>query len=99
LADTYAQMSVIVSQESYRLAETRPNQANYAKKFARQLLDISEIVRTPGASIPNLDIRDLRQSKNNLKQNNSVESPKLGNSTQSNINPSQNNQNYHFDRF
>jgi hypothetical protein len=92
LADTYEQMSIIVSQESYRLAETRPNQVNYARKFARQLLDISEIVRTPGAPIPNLDIRDLRQSKNNLKQNNLVESPKLGSSTQSNINPSQNNQ-------
>jgi hypothetical protein len=92
LADTYEQMSAIVSQESYRLAETRPNQVNYARKFARQLLDISEIVRTPGTPIPNLDIRDLRQSKSNLKQNNLVESPKLGNSTQSNINPSQNNQ-------
>jgi hypothetical protein len=92
LADTYEQMSTIVNQESYRLEETRPSQVNYARKFARQLLDISEIVRTPSAPIPNLDIRDLRRSQNGLERNNLVEGPKFGNSTQANISPPQNNQ-------
>jgi hypothetical protein len=85
LADTYKQMSITVSQEAYRFEARHPGQADYAKRFATHLLNISEKVRTPGSSVPTFDVRDLRRSQNGLGQNNLVANPALGDNIQANI--------------